>query len=177
MDVERCIIREARDEDFARIAALYRAFLEETVWSDPSVTPNPRLNIEHVVRRMLRTRNSAVLAAESDADAVGFAYVEFRPGTDRPRGPWERISEFLTRGPVTVPILFPAHGYLVHLFVAKPYRRKGIAAALVRASAEWVKRRGGRTLDLNVLAENEPARAFYRKLGMSELLVHYRLRL
>jgi len=175
MNSEKCIIREAKDADLRRLAALYRAFLEETLWSAPNVTPNPRLDVERVVAGHLRGEHSSVLAAELDGEIVGFACVEFRPGSDRPLDFWGRVGEFFTHRRARLAVLFGAHGYLVHLFVEERARRRGIGSALVLASRDWVRHRGGRALELNVLAENDPARKLYQKLAMSELLVHYRM--
>ena len=175
MDAEKCIIREARDADLARLVQLYRAFLEEAMWGASHVTPNPRFDVDRVLRRRLHGQNSAILAAELDGEVVGFACVDFRPGDEAPRSLWERVSEFVTRKRSTFAVLAGAHGYLAHLFVEGRARRKGIGSALVLASRDWVKRRGAKAFELNVLAENHPARRLYRKLAMSELLVHYRM--
>jgi GNAT superfamily N-acetyltransferase len=175
MDTEKCVIQEARDADLARLVQLYRAFLEEAMWGASHVTPNPRFDVERVLRRRLHGRNSAILAAELDGEIVGFACVEFRPSTDGPLDLWGRVGEFFTHRRARLAALFPAHGYLAHLFVEGRARRKGIGSALILASCDWVKRRGAKAFELNVLAENHPARRLYRKLAMSELLVHYRM--
>jgi len=177
MEAEKCVIREADDADLPRLAQLYRDFLDETMWDAPGVTPNPDFNVEWILTRMLRKRDSDVLVAETGDDLVGFACVDFRRGTDTPPSVRERLQEFFTRRRARASILFADHGCLAYLFVAKAYRRRGLGAALVGASGEWVKKRGGRSLDLNVLAGNRAAREFYGKLGMSELLVHYRMEL
>jgi GNAT superfamily N-acetyltransferase len=175
MDPEVCSIREAADPDLPRLARLYRIFLEETLWSLPDATRNPRLDVDRVLVGYLHGRHSVVLVAEIRTQVVGFVCVEFRPSGDRPLGLWARVRDFLTRRFARRIWLSGPHGYLVHLFVEEPSRRKGIASALVLASRDWVKCRGGHALDLNVFARNDPARAVYRKLGMSELLIHYRM--
>ena len=177
MNDEKCTIREAGDADVPGLIKLYRAFLEESVWDTPDVTPNPSLNIEHVLSNLIAGPNSMLLVAEIEGEVVAFACVHFRPGTDRPLGVRERLREFLTRKRRSAPVLFPDRGYLAHLFVAQPQRRRGIGTELVRAAGDWVKRCGGRSLDLNVLAENDAARALYRKLPMTEFLIHYRMKL
>ena len=177
MNDEKCIIREAGDADLPGLAGLYRAFLEESVWSVPDATPNPKLNIDHVLGKLIAAENSAMLVAEIEGEAVGFAWVNFRPGTDRPLGFYEQIREFFARQRRSQSALFPDRAYLAHLFVAADFRRRGIATGLVQAAGDWAKRRGGKSLDLNVLARNEVARALYRNLGMSEFLVHYRMKI
>jgi ribosomal protein S18 acetylase RimI-like enzyme len=175
MDAETCTIREAADADLPRLEQLYRMFLEETLWSRPDVRRNPRLDLRRVLAAYLHGEDAAVLAAERNEELVGFCCVEFRPPTDQPLGLWASVSEFFARRRTRPALLSPAYGYLVHLFVEERVRRSGIASALVLASRDWVKRRGGHALELNVLAANDPARALYRKLGMSEFLVLYRM--
>ena len=177
MDDERCIIREAADADLERLAALYEEFLEGVFHADGDITRNPRLDLPRTLSRLMRRRDAVVLAAETDAELIGFARVDLRRGTDRPLTLRQRIRECFTHRLSAMPMLFADHGYLAHLFVREDFRRRGVGRALVQASAEWVKTRGGKSLDLNVLATNDAATAFYRELGMSELLVHYRMRL
>jgi GNAT superfamily N-acetyltransferase len=175
MNAQNCLIREATHADLPRLAPLFRAFLEETLKGIPDLKRNPLFDANRALARRLADEHSVVFAAELAGDLVAFACVEFRPATDRPLGLLERLREFFTRRRRTRPVLSPAHGCLVHLFVHECARRTGVASALVLASRDWVKRQGGRSLDLNVLAQNVPARALYRKLGMSEFLVHYRM--
>jgi len=175
MATEACTIREATHADLPRVEQLYRMFLEETLWSRPGVRRNPRLDLPGVLAAYLHGRHAAVLAAELKGEVVAFACVELRPPTDRPLGLLGTIREFFAHPRTRPAVLSGAYGYLVHLFVEEPMRRKGIASALVLASRAWVERRGGHALELNVLAQNAPARALYCKLGMSESLVHYRM--
>ncbi|HUW57961.1 MAG TPA: GNAT family N-acetyltransferase [Planctomycetota bacterium] len=177
MNDETCTIREADPADVPGAAVLYRAFLEETVWSTADGTPNPKLDVEYLLTTLVRAENSDVLVAEVDGKPVGFACVHFRPGMDRSPGLWARFSGFFSRKRRSAPLLFPDQAYLAYLFVAAEVRRHGIATALVTAAGEWARRRGAKSLDLNVLAENADARALYRKLDMSEFLIHYRMRL
>lgn len=58
------------------------------------------------------------------------------------------------------------HGvYLEDLFVDPATRGGGVARALVRALAAEAKARGCARMDWAVLDWNEPAKAFYRRLG------------
>ncbi len=56
--------------------------------------------------------------------------------------------------------------YLEDLFVAPDARRAGVGFALMQALARIAQARGWKRLDLSVLDWN-PARAFYRQLGMT----------
>ena len=58
------------------------------------------------------------------------------------------------------------HGvYLEDLYVSPEHRRGGIGAALIRRVAEITLERGGARLEWTALHWNEPALAFYEKLG------------
>jgi GNAT superfamily N-acetyltransferase len=57
-----------------------------------------------------------------------------------------------------VPIIF-------HLHVAPPYRRQGVATALIRHAEARLRRRGYSRVLLGLDISNEPARRLYRRLG------------
>jgi GNAT superfamily N-acetyltransferase len=54
---------------------------------------------------------------------------------------------------------------LINVAVAPPWRRKGIAGAMVEACLEEARRRGGREILLQVDADNRGAQELYRRLG------------
>lgn len=63
-----------------------------------------------------------------------------------------------------------------HLFVSRlevdpRYRRRGLGTALMAAAARWSRPRGGEWCVLQVAEHNEPAIAFYQRLGFT---VHHR---
>lgn len=89
-------------------------------------------------------RCEALLAVDEDTnEAVGFAL--FFPS----------YSTFLTRWGV----------YLEDLYVQPDYRGRGVGFALLRRVAQTAVERDARRLDWAVLDWNEPAIAFYRRLG------------
>jgi len=60
----------------------------------------------------------------------------------------------------------PKRGYTEHVFVRKPWRRRGLASALVTRCLKALKDHGCDETELGVDAENESgAHAFYRDLG------------
>jgi len=64
-----------------------------------------------------------------------------------------------------------------NVIVAPEHRRRGAGAQTLRAIAAWAKEQGAERLWLQVLAENAPAIALYRKLGFEKLSRnHYRLK-
>ncbi|TLS54204.1 GNAT family N-acetyltransferase [Paenibacillus antri] len=67
------------------------------------------------------------------------------------------------------------HAGLSNVVVAPAFRRQGAAAQLLRALAAWADAEGARTLWLQVLEDNAPAIALYRKAGFDVLSrCHYR---
>ena len=49
--------------------------------------------------------------------------------------------------------------------VLSDYRRKGVASRLLSFAENWLKGKGVKRLEMTVIAENEPAIAFYEKNG------------
>ncbi|NEW06443.1 GNAT family N-acetyltransferase [Paenibacillus sp. SYP-B3998] len=65
----------------------------------------------------------------------------------------------------------------VNIVVSEGYRGQGIGYVLMGALTEWSMVHGASKQYLQVIADNEPALALYRKLGYSELyLYHYRIK-
>ncbi len=56
-------------------------------------------------------------------------------------------------------------GWIHHLVVARPYRRRGIGTRLMQAGAEWARRVGLRQLMLEVSTKNYPALCLCQRLG------------
>jgi ribosomal protein S18 acetylase RimI-like enzyme len=183
MSAGKCTIRNADDADFAALTELYRDFLEETSRQTPEARANPRLKVGRALRALLRRERAQMLVAEAEGEGlaegkpVGFAFAELRPASDAPGGTLSRAADFLTRRRTSVTVILPERAWLGHLYVAPAFRRRGIASALVRAALDWAAGRRAELLELNVLASNIPARRLYEKLGLSEVLIHYRANL
>jgi GNAT superfamily N-acetyltransferase len=60
-------------------------------------------------------------------------------------------------------------GEVQYLFVAPRHRGTGVAARLLRLQAGWFIRRQARRICVNVDPDNAVARAFYTRLGATEL--------
>jgi ribosomal protein S18 acetylase RimI-like enzyme len=61
------------------------------------------------------------------------------------------------------------------LTVAEEHRRRGLATAVMAALQDWAAERGAHSVYLQVAADNEPARALYRRAGFIEHhRYHYR---
>ncbi|PSN15128.1 GNAT family N-acetyltransferase [filamentous cyanobacterium CCP5] len=57
------------------------------------------------------------------------------------------------------------HAYVLLLYVAPDYRRRGIATTLLEAAHQWAQQRGDRQISLQVFHDNQPALSLYQKLG------------
>jgi ribosomal protein S18 acetylase RimI-like enzyme len=58
---------------------------------------------------------------------------------------------------------------LIDLFVEYDWRRQGCASHLLREAFRLLRRRGVSTVEVQTMASNEAALAFYRKLGFTEV--------
>ncbi|PIG93581.1 GNAT family N-acetyltransferase [Gloeocapsopsis sp. IPPAS B-1203] len=87
------------------------------------------------------------IIAEIREQAVGFALF------------FHNYSTFLTQPGI----------YLEDLFIMPEYRRQGIGKALIKYLAQIAVKRGCGRLEWSVLDWNEPAIAFYRRMGASIL--------
>ena len=64
---------------------------------------------------------------------------------------------------------FGCQGELQYLYVAPPYRRKGIASALLQRLAVWFTDHEALHVCVNVDQESPGARAFYVRMGATDL--------
>lgn len=106
------------------------------LWHDCGLT-RPWNDPHEDLRRALRGPDSTVLACLREAELLGTAMV----GHDGHRA------------------------WVYYLAVRGDQRRQGVGRALMRASEEWTVTRGVPKLQLMVRAGNEPALAFYARLG------------
>jgi len=123
------------------------------------------------ISKMTISDYPTVLALWRSVEGVGLHEEE----SDSPEG----IARYLARNPgmsfvarihgQTVGAVLCGHdgrrGYLNHLAVAASQRRKGIATALIGRCLRALGREGIAKCNLFVFAANEPATAFWRRLG------------
>lgn len=67
--------------------------------------------------------------------------------------------------------LSSTRGFLSNLYVRPAYRRQGIGTALLNAVEDALVERGADDLILETMADNEPARQFYRRAGYESFRV------
>lgn len=101
-------------------------------------------NRARIRERILRHAvNDTLLVAREDG-VVGFVTVEHESGT---------YAQDDTRGVVT------------NLYVRPEYRGEGVGSALLGAAEDRLRELGVDTVALEVMADNEAARRFYRRAG------------
>jgi GNAT superfamily N-acetyltransferase len=137
------VIRPATPEDSAAIRALVVALAEYERLDPPDSAAQERL-LADAFRPQPRVE---IAVAVVDGAVVGYAFF------------FETYSTFLAR-----PTL-----YLEDLFVLPPHRGAGVGKALFAHLAREAARRGCGRMEWAVLEWNEPALAFYRRLGARHL--------
>jgi len=130
-------IRPATASDVLTLFALIRALAEYEKLSDAVVG-----SAEALRQDFERSCIEAILA-EQDGKAVGFALF------------FSSYSTFLAKPGI----------YLEDLFVLPEYRGQGIGKALLSHLAQRVLERNGGRLEWSVLDWNQPAIAFYQRIG------------
>ncbi|MEM7801445.1 MAG: GNAT family N-acetyltransferase [Chloroflexota bacterium] len=76
------------------------------------------------------------------------------------------IIQLTQRSTPSLPIFVPQTRLLVDtLYVAEPFRRRGIARALMQKAEGWAHEIGAIGLDLSVYEFNKPARLFFESMG------------
>ena len=106
-----------------------------------------QMTLERMAEQMLRCYDvERALIACIDGTAVGFACLRLIP--------WLCYD--------------PPYAELTELFVREPFRRRGIASALVAHAQGLARAAGAKELRILTGRDNPAARAFYRKLGCTE---------
>ncbi len=136
-------LRFAEPDDSSVIFELIQALAEYENLSD-AVTGNALALTEHLFGS---SKCAEVLIAEYTKKSVGFALF------------FHNYSTFLTKPGI----------YLEDIFVLPEYRRLGIGKALLTKLAQIAVERDCGRLEWSVLDWNEPAQAFYRRMGASIL--------
>ena len=93
--------------------------------------------------------DAACFLAETENGPIGFAQCQLRHD--------------YVEGTETSPV-----GYLEGIFVDAPYRRQGIARALLTACEQWAKQKGCVEFASDCELENETSLAFHLKMGFEE---------
>ncbi|MEA5572875.1 GNAT family N-acetyltransferase [Calothrix sp. UHCC 0171] len=146
------IVRSAQPEDCGAIFNLIQALAEYEKLED-AVTGDASTLKEHLFGSQINSQRYAeAIIAESEGQAVGFALF------------FHNYSTFLTKPGI----------YLEDIFVLPQYRRQGIGKQLLIQVAQIALERNCGRLEWSVLDWNEPAQAFYRRMG-ADILDEWRI--
>jgi len=131
-------IRPATANDVPTVFGLIQALAEYEKLSNAVVG-----SAEALAEHLLGRRCVDAVLAEQDSQSIGFALF------------FSSYSTFLTKPGI----------YLEDLFVLPEHRGQGVGKALLAYLAQQVLERNGGRLEWSVLDWNQPAIAFYRKIG------------
>lgn len=101
------------------------------------------------LNELLQDRDAAVFLFWQKACAVGFAQCQLRRD--------------YVEGTRTSPV-----GYLEGVFVAPPYRRRGLATQLLTACEDWARAQGCREFASDCALDNTASQGFHRAAGFAE---------
>jgi ribosomal protein S18 acetylase RimI-like enzyme len=161
MSLEDTVIRRAVEDDYEAACVLYQAVDACHVRMYPTIfqkTDGPARPREHFVEK-LSAPEKAVFVAEWNGELCGLvdAKVEFTP---------------------PFPMFIPSRiARIDNLVVAEPYRRQGIARALLAEIRQWSEEHGLKSIQLSVYSKNTDALACYEDAGFKPLLVKLQLEL
>lgn len=139
-------VRQYQDEEFDDLARLYRDFFNEIrEWQGWDQLKLDEKEAAETAKESLE-RNSWVFVAESSGELVGFARVQL----------WDR-----------------AH-FVREVFVARPFRRKGVGSKLLARCEDLVRKNGETSIYLTVEPRHSVSLSFlvhngYDTLNMLEL--------
>jgi ribosomal protein S18 acetylase RimI-like enzyme len=150
-------IRPARDEDFDQLCDLYEELDEHHRRARPDLfrTPSGPRRERSFVRSLIAGPDSTILVAQAPSGRLlGLSTVIIRIVPASVIRDERRFAE------------------IDSLVVRVDARRRGIARALVQASAAWSSARGMATLELKVHEFNQDALAFYKAAGFTTTIRH-----
>ena len=114
------------------------------LWPDHSAE-----EMETEFNELLKDPDCAVFFSEQDGEAVGFAQCQLRRD--------------YVEGTESSPV-----GYLEGIYVAEPYRNRGVARALLKACEDWAKRQGCTEFASDCELTNTDSLRFHLASGFTE---------
>ncbi|MEV6810269.1 GNAT family N-acetyltransferase [Streptomyces sp. NPDC051132] len=152
-------VQQGGPESLDRLEPLWRALHAHHQSVQPGFAYHPDGRSWELRRscyvRWLQAADSFVLVAERHGRAVGYAFVEIRPGPDDTWVTGPRVAELQT------------------LSVAPAARGQGIGTLLLDAVDEELERLGVGDLFVAALAANTGARRLYERRGLRPVLTCY----
>lgn len=161
MILQNIVIRPATEDDYEAACVLYQMVDACHVRMYPTIfqgTEGPVRPREHFVAK-LNSPETAVFVADRNGELCGLADVQ---------------EEAMPPYPMFIPSQIAR---IDNLVVADPYRRQGIARALLAEIRQWSEERGLKSIQLSVYSKNTDALACYEDAGFKPLLVKLELKL
>jgi ribosomal protein S18 acetylase RimI-like enzyme len=134
---------EARVEDWARVREIRLRALADAPQAFASRLADEQDLPESAWRDRLSSPNASTFLALDDGEAVGLVTVFIDPADH-------------------------ARAHLVSMWVAAPWRRRGVGTALTQAVLVWAHRGQAETVHLWVTETNDAARGMYKRWGFVE---------
>lgn len=144
----RVTVRSGRPEDVPILIPLGRRMLELHCQLEPEyvqLAPTFDEVWGDYLERFLKESDSAVLVAETEGQAIGYALLTIR---ERP--------------PV---VSRPPELLIAELYVEGGFRGLGVGQCLLKTALDWARERGTATAALHVFDRNQDATKFYRRMG------------
>ena len=159
-------IRPARRKDVKAIAALYREIFEVMATLDPEHFQRASQDKTFIRQKIQNPNADFLLAITQDytsesprEEVVGFALI-----AERTTPPYNAF----------VPLRY---GYIMDLVITETYRHQGVGTALIAEAKAWCRERLIEHLQLSVLANNEAAKALYKKEGFTPHMMSLEVKL
>ena len=159
-------IRPARRKDVKAIAALYREIFEVMATLDPEHFQRASQDKTFIRQKIQNPNADFLLAITQDhtsepprEEVIGFALI-----AERMTPPYNAF----------VPLRY---GYIMDLVIAEEYRHQGVGTALIAEAKAWCRERLIERLQLSVLANNEAAKALYKKEGFTPHMMSLEVKL
>lgn len=146
-------IRKATSEDYAAFCYLMN---ELDAWHRDNLPhifqkPNGPAREEVYYRGLPNDENIGLFVAEVDGELVGFVHTIIKNTPD-------------------FPIFIPRRFAIIDgIAVRSDFKGRGVGKRLMDTAHEWALAEGATAVELNVYEFNEPAIAFYQKLGYETL--------
>lgn len=159
-------IRPALRKDLKAIAALYREIFEVMATLDPEHFQRASQDKTFIRQKIQNPNADFLLAIKQDhtsepprEEVIGFALI-----AERTTPPYNAF----------VPLRY---GYIMDLVIAEEYRHQGVGTALIAEAKAWCRERLIERLQLSVLANNEAAKALYKKEGFAPHMMSLEVKL
>jgi diamine N-acetyltransferase len=148
------IIRPARPDEFEALCPLWEVLDEEhrVVRPDWFHRPAGERRRREDIAALIAGPDGALLVAEADGRLLGLSSLFIRT--------WPATTVRAERRVVEID----------NIVVDPAARRRGVARALIEASAAWARGRGFDAIELSVFEFNREALAFYQAMGFATML-------